>query len=233
MNASWKTIFFYCVTIFSTILLTWWFSQSVTTFSETMPPERQNCIILDAGHGGEDGGAVSCTGIPESRFNLEIVLRLNDLFHLLGHETKMIRTEDVSIYRSGNTLSQKKISDLKERVRITNETASAVLLSIHQNYFSDPQYSGAQVFYAKSSGSAALAEKVQSALQAGFDAKNNRKAKKIGNVYLMEHISCPGILIECGFLSNPAEEILLRTPDYQKKLCGIIASTVQSYLSNT
>ena len=93
----------------------------------------------------------------ESSFNLEISLRLNDLFHLLGYETRMIRTTDTSVYTKGDTIAQKKASDLKERVRIVKDTENALLLSIHQNIFPEGKYSGAQVFYADTPGSEALA----------------------------------------------------------------------------
>lgn len=205
--------------------------RAAQTFSE----ERgaQWCIVLDAGHGGEDGGATSCTGVLESGINLEITLRLRDLLHMLGRETRMIRTSDISVYTKGGSIAQKKMSDLKERVRIVNTTPNAMLLSIHQNNFSDSRYSGAQVFYADTQGSERLAKALQCALISSLNKGSNRKCKKSDGVYLMEHISCPGILVECGFLSNPAEEARLRSPDYQRKLCCVIATTVSSFLSGT
>lgn len=205
--------------------------RATQTFSE----ERgaQWCIVLDAGHGGEDGGATSCTGVLESGINLEITLRLRDLLHLLGRETRMIRTSDISVYTKGGSIAQKKMSDLKERVRIVNSTPNAMLLSIHQNNFSDSRYSGAQVFYADTQGSERLAKVLQCALISSLNKGSNRKCKKSDGVYLMEHISCPGILVECGFLSNTEEEARLRSRDYQQKLCCVIASTVSSFLSDT
>ena len=140
-------ILFYSLTITGVLLTAHWGSKAVTVISEKIPLEREHCIIIDAGHGGVDGGATSCTGRLESTYNLEISLRLNDLFHLLGYDTRMIRTTDISVYTKGESIAQKKISDLKERVRIANETPNALLLSIHQNNFSDSRYSGAQIFY--------------------------------------------------------------------------------------
>lgn len=206
-----------------------WGDRAITVISEGMPIERKVCFIIDAGHGGVDGGATSCTGKLESAFNLEISLRLNDLLHFLGYQTKMIRTSDISVYTSGDTIAQKKISDLKERVRICNETENALLLSIHQNNFSDGRYSGAQVFYAQTEGSEPLAKQMQSELIHTLNPKSNRGIKKASGVYLFEHISCPGVLIECGFLSNPAEEANLRKPEYQMQLCCVIAATAVSY----
>lgn len=223
----------YALTIVIFIAVTAFGSRAVTTFSESAPIERQHCIIIDAGHGGEDGGTTSCSGMLESRFNLEIAVRLNDLLQFLGHETKMIRTTDISVYTKGGSLSQKKNSDLKERVRIVNETENGILLSIHQNHYSDSRYKGAQVFYAGTQGSEELAVLLQNHFVSTINPGSTRKSKKSQGIYLMEHIEKPGILIECGFLSNPEEEARLKSSDYQKKLCAVIAAAVHQFLSNT
>lgn len=227
-----KWVLFYALTGCVVLLTAHWGSRTVTVLAENAPIQRKYCIILDAGHGGVDGGATSCTGILESTYNLEIAQRLDDLLHLLGYDTKMIRTTDISVYKKGETIAQKKVSDLKERVRIVNETENSVLVSIHQNKFSDRRYSGAQVFYAPTEGSEILAKQLQSAFSA-LDPQNKRISKKCQGIYLMDHITSPGILVECGFLSNPEEEALLRSQEYQKKLCCVIAATVSKYLSNT
>lgn len=120
-------------------------NQTVAVISEMVPMERLHRIVIDPGHGGEDGGAVSCTGKNESMFNLQISLRLNDLLHLLGYDTVMIRTTDTSVYTAGQTIAQKKVSDLKQRVRIVDRTYNPILVSIHQNTFPEGKYSGAQV----------------------------------------------------------------------------------------
>lgn len=228
-----KWVIIYGLVISATILIAQGSSRAVTAMAENTPPVREVTIILDPGHGGEDGGAISRTGKPESSYNLEIALRLNDLLHFLGYDTKMIRTADTSVYTKGNTIAQKKVSDLKERVRIVNETKNALLLSIHQNQFSDGRYSGAQVFYGKGKGSESLAKALQSAFIATLNPGSHRQAKKGEGIYLMEHIQSTGVLIECGFLSNAAEEANLRNPDYQKKLCCVISTTVSTFLSNT
>ena len=209
---------------------TWWGSRAVTVISQEIPVEREYTIVIDAGHGGEDGGAVSCTGVKESAINLEIALRLNDLLHLLGCRTRMIRTTDISVYTDGNSLSQKKVSDLKQRVRIISETENPVLVSIHQNTFSDPRYSGGQIFYNGERESKVLAD----ALQAGFSEVLNpgskRQAKSADGIYLMETVRCTAVLAECGFLSNPREEALLRIPAYQQKISCVLASTLCNHL---
>ena len=112
--------YFLVVTIFTAA--TFWGSEAVTVLAQKIPLERKHTIIIDAGHGGLDGGATSCCGNLESAFNLEIALKLNDLLHLLGYDTVMIRTADRSVYTQGETIAAKKVSDLKERVRIVNET---------------------------------------------------------------------------------------------------------------
>ena len=229
----WK-YYLFCVGVMTlTLLCAYWGSMAVTVISEELPFVRKHCVVIDPGHGGEDGGATSCTGRMESAYNLAISRRLDDLLHLLGYQTRMTRTSDVSIYTTGDTIARKKISDLKERVRIVNETPGAVFISIHQNQFSDSRYSGAQVFYAKTDGSKELGQKLQSELVTALNPGSNRKSKPISGVYLMENIQCTGVLIECGFLSNPREEAKLRNAEYQKKLCCVIGATLSQQLSNT
>ena len=205
-------------------------SKTVDVFSVYKQIRSANCVVIDAGHGGVDGGAVSCTGVYESQINLQIAIRLNDLMQLLGYETKMIRSEDISVYTNGKTIAQKKISDLKERVRVINNTRNAVLISIHQNYFQDGRYSGAQVFYAKNSQM--FANTMQQQFRQTLNPGSNRKIKKADGIYLMENINCDAILIECGFLSNKTEEFHLRDPNYQKKICCVISTVTAQYLNN-
>lgn len=196
--------------------------------SETALRSRQ-VIIIDPGHGGEDGGAISCTGRKESDLNLEISLRLRDLLKLLGMKVYMIRTSDISIYTSGTTLAQKKMSDLKERVRIINQTDHSLMLSIHQNSFPQERYSGPQVFYANPD-SRKPAEMLQAMLNDHLKPNNPRSIKKSSGVYLMEHIDNVGLLTECGFLSNYEEEALLHSRDYQLKLCCVLGAFCSAYL---
>lgn len=201
-----------------------WGKPSVTAFAAARHPERQ--LILDAGHGGEDGGAVSITGVAESNINLAVVLRMDQLLGFYGVEPILIRDRDISVYDPGcETLRQKKVSDLHNRVAVIEGTEDAVVISIHQNTFSNSAYHGAQVFFRTGEESKALAQLVQEALRDGVDPENRRTPTKIpDSVYLMKHISCPGILVECGFLSNPAEEERLRDGGYQTKLALCVAA---------
>ena len=173
-----KVICAYIGIIFFAFCLSVGIGEAVTAATENAPISRGTVYILDAGHGGEDGGAISCTGAKESDINLQITLRLNDVFHLLGRETRLIRETDVSVYTSGNTIAAKKVSDLKHRVSIVNETADAVLVSIHQNTFPESKYYGPQVFYNGKGSSETLAKKLQVSLNASLSPRANGKASR-------------------------------------------------------
>lgn len=185
-------------------------------------------LILDAGHGGEDGGAVSITGAPESQINLAIVLKLRDILGLYGVDPVLLRETDVSLHdESASTLREKKRSDLKNRVAAVENLEGGILLSIHQNTYTASQYHGAQVFYAPTEGSQELAELLQASIQAALQPDNQRAAKRIPeSVYLMNHISCPAALVECGFLTNAEEEAKLRQDGYQKQLAATLAGAL-------
>lgn len=227
-----KYLLVYVLTVAAFVLAAAMTTHAVTAVAEAELSKPGVTLVIDPGHGGEDGGAVSCTGAYESVVNLEIALRLNDLLHLMGYNTRMVRTTDVSIHSAGaNTVAQKKVSDLKNRVALVNGTENALLISIHQNQFPESQYSGAQVFYAPTEGSQALAELTQSLLVSSLKPDSTRKSKSAAEVYLMKNINCTGILVECGFLSNPAEEVLLREAAYQQKICCVIASAVDQFLT--
>lgn len=201
-------------------------SRQVSAMQEQSP-----VIVIDAGHGGEDGGAVAQDGIKESHLNLSIAQRVDDFLVFSGFETKMIRDSDVSVYDdSARSISEKKVSDLHNRVRTVNETPGALLLSIHQNKFPESRYSGAQVFYAGTSGSKELAQRMQQTLITVADPTNHRQAKAADTVFLMNKIQCTGVLVECGFLSNADEKAKLQDPNYQKKLTLAMAVGLTGWL---
>jgi len=186
---------------------------------------RAGPLVLDAGHGGEDGGAVSLTGVPESQINLAIVLKLRDVLGLYGVDPVLLRETDVSLHDSGaKTLREKKRSDLKNRVAAIEDIKGGTLLSIHQNTYPGSRYRGTHVFYAPTEGSKSLAEHIQNSIKTALQPSNERAVKQIPDtVYIMNHITCPAVLVECGFLTNPEEEALLRNEDYQRKLAAVIA----------
>ena len=210
---------------------------SAVTVSILLPPKAvetsvsvsagKTVWVIDAGHGGEDGGAVAADGSKESDMNLAIARRLDALLVLLGEETRMTRTEDISIHDgSASTLREKKRSDLENRVELVNSTQGAILVSIHQNSLpSSKRTQGAQVFFRKEEGSAALANAVQHALNETVNLENEKVEKAIDpSIYLMKNVTAPAILIECGFLSNESETALLKSGEYQQKLAVVIAS---------
>ncbi len=222
----------YLIVLGACFLIGIWGNGALTAMSDSAIISGRHTVIIDAGHGGEDGGATSCTGILESEYNLKIACRLDALMNLLGVQTKMVRTTDISVYTKGNNLSEKKISDLKERVRIVNSTDNALLVSIHQNYFNQSQYSGAQVFFGEHQMSKEFARSTQSLLVGSLNPGSNRVAKKASGIYLMQKVNCPAILVECGFISNANEEALLRSDDYQKKICCVLGSAIMSQIES-
>ena len=182
-------------------------------------------LILDAGHGGEDGGASSAAGNKESDINLDIVLKLESLMAFLGIDTILTRSEDISIHDENcETLREKKVSDLKNRVELIQNTPNAMLISVHQNTFTDSRYHGAQVFFRSEELSAQWGEYTQQTFQAFLNPNNTRKAAVVpDHVYLFKNIDCPAILVECGFLSNGEEAALLLTDTYQCKIAITLA----------
>ena len=190
-------------------------------------------VILDPGHGGEDGGAVSPSGVKESDLNLEIALRLRDLLRFLGLPVEMTRETDISIHSpDAQSISEKKVSDLKNRVEFAERHERAILISIHQNMFSEAKYRGCQLFYASSGPSRELAERLQAQVGQKLDASNHRQAKECRTVYLLNKLHCPAVLVECGFLSNPQEEQLLQSSGYQKKLAAVLAAELSETVAD-
>lgn len=192
------------------------------------PAHRQKHVLLiDPGHGGEDGGAVSVSGVPESGINLSIALKCEQLAGLYGIPVQLLRTEDTSLADAeAETLREMKRSDLEKRVEIVNSTENALLLSIHQNNFTQPEYYGAQVFFRPEQQSQLWASRTQEQLRNCIDPENRRQPKEIPeDIYLMSHIDCPAILVECGFLSNPEEDQLLQTSTHQCLLAAVMMGT--------
>lgn len=187
----------------------------------------EKTIIIDPGHGGEDGGTVSASGQKESAVNLQISKRLDDLLHFYGVDSVMTREEDISVHDSGaKSIRQKKNSDIHNRVALVNGIDNALLISIHQNSFPETKYHGMQVFYANEA-SKELAKRMQEHVRLFLDPENKRQVLKVhSSVYLLNHITCPAVLAECGFLSNPTEAQQLHSDSYQKKIAITIASAL-------
>lgn len=188
-------------------------------------------IVLDAGHGGADGGASGPDGTRECDLNLAITLKTDAVLGLLGEETLLLRSTDTDLSSSdAKSISQKKVSDIRRRVELTNSQPGAILVSIHCNTYSQEKYHGAQVFY--TGGAKEFGETMQLALKNGVDPTNARMAKAVSpDVYLMNHIKVPGILVECGFLTNQEELTNLKDPGYQTRLAVTIAVTAANQAS--
>ena len=185
------------------------------------------------GHGKPDEGAVGFTGTTEQAINLEIVLKLQKLIEQSGAKVVLTRSDENGIYSADSTsIRSKKVSDIKNREEIVNSSSADIFVSIHLNKYSDSKYSGWQTFYqSNNEKSKKLAEIIQLELNDNINEKNNRIPMAIKGVYLMEHIDVPGVVVECGFISNKEEEQLLKKDDYQSKLAWGIYIGIQKYFS--
>ncbi len=192
-------------------------------------------VIIDAGHGGPDGGTSADDGTLEKDLNLQIAIKLNESLNSMGIKTVMIRTEDISVHdASANTIRQKKVSDLKNRLKIINETDNSIFVSIHQNHFSDSRYSGTQVFYSKNNPqSSVLADCIRQSVISDLQKENTRETKPSGtDIYLLYHAESPAVMVECGFLSNINESKNLKNENYQKELAFVLALGISDYLNS-
>lgn len=183
-------------------------------------------IVIDAGHGGEDGGAEAADGTPEKHINLSIAQPLGDLLTVLGYTVTYTRTADTMVDAVGETLRKRKVSDMYNRLALIEQADLAV--SIHQNKFSQTQYSGAQVFYGRGNAESAVwAESIRSSIVAQLQPHNKRPLKKgESSVFLLSHATVPLVLVECGFLSNEAEREQLKNREYQRQMAFAIAGGI-------
>lgn len=195
-------------------------------------PETPITVVLDIGHGGEDGGAVGVNGVEEKNINLAIGLRVRDFLQETGLPVKMIRETDTAVGDTTlATVAERKRSDIQYRARLVNETENCILVSIHQNFFEQSQYSGAQMFYsANHADSVALAESIRSCIVTQIQPENKRENKQADSaIYLLSHVEVPAVIVECGFLSNPEEAVLLSDAEYQEKMAQAVADGVIAF----
>ena len=193
-------------------------------------------VVIDAGHGGEDGGTQSAAGLLEKEINLEIAKLLEAMLRANGIATVMTRNEDILLYdRNADYQSHKKMLDLAARRRTAEETEHAVFVSIHMNYFPEPQYRGLQVFYSvHHPNSEILAEQIQCTASTYWQSNNKRQTKPATSaIYLLDRLTCPAVLVECGFLSNPEEAALFSQADYKQEAAFTIFSALMSYISES
>ncbi len=193
--------------------------------------EQTQVLILDAGHGGEDGGAVAPDGTVEADINLEIALRARAIAELTGVRVVMTReSAQIAYPDDAATVAQRKKADQHRRAELVREMDNAVLISIHQNCYPDRKPSGAQVLYAASTGSDTLGIQMHDNLVTYLDPQNRRVAAPISEkIYLMHAMQCPAVLVECGFLSNASECAKLKDADYQAKLATVIITSYLQY----
>jgi len=207
-----------------------------TAFTMGLISSETPVVIIDPGHGGMDGGATSQSGsVIEKDINLSISLKLRDFFLLNGFQVLMTRDTDKSIHDStAVTLKQQKTSDIKNRLKMLNNTPNSVFLSIHQNFFEQSKYWGAQIFYSPNTEeSAALADFLQASFITRLQPESKRQIKEAGSsLYILKNAKKPAVLVECGFLSNPDEAEKLSTEEYQNQIAFTIFSGYMEYLQS-
>lgn len=230
----WTVLYVLCLLVlfagFAAIL---WQGSAVRASKALELRQGAQVLIIDPGHGGEDGGATAADGTCEAEINLAVSLRLEELARLVGQPTAMTRREDVSLHdAAGSTIRERKIADLKNRTAFCDTVPGGILVSIHQNSLPGaPGVHGAQVFYGGAEGSEELALALQAAVNQSINAQRPKTARSSGDaVYLLKHAACPAVLVECGFLSNGEETALLKSAEHQKRLATAILAGVLSQL---
>ena len=207
-------------------------SYSAAASADTL---RYSTVIIDAGHGGEDGGTSSSSGLIEKDVNLSLAFILKEKLEARGVNVVMTRSEDKLLYdRNINYNGRKKKLDMAARLGIMEKQDDCVFVSLHMNAFSDSRYSGLQVWYSKNTpGSRDLANSIQTLIKDNLQAENKRKIKAAdSSIYLLNRAEDCAVLIECGFLSNPEECKKLSDEDYRKALSFVICLAIREYCEN-
>ncbi|WP_423244930.1 N-acetylmuramoyl-L-alanine amidase CwlD [Hathewaya massiliensis] len=197
----------------------------------TMKTSEEKSILIDAGHGGIDGGAVSPRGTIEKDLNLKIALYTKEELEKQGFKVYMTREEDRGLYDNEGTVRQKKIQDLNNRCKMKEEKKPDIFLSIHMNKFPEEKYSGAQVWYSRYKDSKKLAEITQKNLKEDLNPKNNRVQKEAKDQFkiLRSNDDMASIIVECGFISNYEEETKLKSEEYQRKIAKTLCKSILEY----
>jgi len=227
-----KQILISAISIFITLSVVFMINKKAEETIETVSiPVTGKTIILDAGHGKPDDGAESSSGTTEAETNLKITMKVQNLLEQSGATVILTRSDENAIYDlDKNTLREKKISDIHNRVKIGNESSADVFVSIHLNKIPQNQYWGWQTFYKSGNEeSTKLAKCLQTSLSDAIQKDNKRVAMKLDNVYIIKHVEIPISIVECGFLSNSEEERLLLEDEYQDKLAWGIYTGIMDY----
>lgn len=208
-------------------------NKNETTQSTVAIPTSGKVIVIDAGHGVPDEGAQSSRGTTEAETNLKIALKLQNLLEQSGCTVILTRSDENAIYDlDKKTLREKKISDIRNRVKIGNSASADLFVSIHLNKIPQQQYWGWQCFYnSKNENSIKLAKQIQSNLNEAIQKDNKRVVMKLDSVYIMKHVEIPITIVECGFLSNSEEEKQLLEDEYQNKLAWGIYNGINDYFN--
>ena len=210
------------------LVCVWLLSREAAAVSNMA--ETKTVIVVDAGHGGVDGGMAGTDGVDEKDINLSIAWKLRETLKDSGFEVIMTREGDEGLYEEGS--SQKKVQDLQNRCKIIAEASPALTVSIHQNSYTDPSVCGPQVFYYSTSQEGKrLAEVLQEVLNQALSADNGRKAKGNDSYYLLKRSEGVLNIVECGFLTNPKEAELLQEEAYQQKVADALCLGIRQYLS--
>lgn len=206
------------LSVFIALMVTSTLKISLKT--SAMPSKKLPHLIIDAGHGGEDGGAVSSDGVLEKGINLAISNNTADTLRLFGFDVEMTRTDDDALSTEGDTVKVRKYNDMKMRLDIFNSSEDNVIISIHQNKFTNSSSRGTQVFYSPNNEeSLRLADAIKFSVNSQLQPDNERLSKPADSgIYLLKNTTQPAVIVECGFLSNPEECSLLVTDEYQKQM---------------
>ena len=187
------------------------------------------CIVIDAGHGGDDPGKIGINKEKEKDINLKIAKKLQQLLEQEGLKIVMTREEGNGLYQQSS--NNKKVEDMRRRCEIITEAKPVFTVSIHQNSYPQESVKGAQVFYyGQSKEGKELAETLQKTLVAQLDPQNHRQAKANESYYLLKKTPSPTVIVECGFLSNSGEAALLATEEYQAKVAEAVKAGILEYL---
>ncbi len=214
------------------LLLSYLSYHKIDKMASALAGEHIPTIVIDPGHGGEDGGAAG-NGQLEKDVNLDIALQLQKLLETSGYSVVMTRAEDTSIPDEGlNTVRERKSSDLHNRLKVIEAQGDCIFVSIHQNHFEQSQYSGAQMFYStKNPASKDLAESMKTRIVALLQPENKRETKPAtSSIYLLWNVKVPAVLVECGFLSNPAEAEKLKDATYRQQMAFAVYCGLQDYV---
>ena len=232
-------IFFRKICAFTVFIALLFSCISCENHTDISPPPQENnkaypTVIIDAGHGGEDGGAIGKNGVYEKDLNLCIALELQQMLKSADIPTRLTRDSDTLLYdKNSDYHGKKKLLDMQARRKIINQYPDAVFISIHMNSFPEEKYKGLQVYYSPDvRDSEILAQYIQDTVRDNLQYANKRKIKSSeDNIYLLNDTPHPSVLIECGFISNPEECELLCQTSYQKRLCMCIYAAILNYLS--